>query len=88
MGIVLPTDRVQWLEQLVASGRFTSVEEALEAAMAALQAEVELDDSWAKPAVDEALAALDRSEGLPWNKGEALKRLHARYSDVVDGKTS
>ena len=34
--------------------------------------------------VDETLAALDRSEGEPWDKGAALKQRHARYPDLVD----
>ena len=78
MNIPLPPDQEHWLKAQVAAGRFASLEEALSSAVAGLRAQDAIDDSWAKPLIDEALAALDRGEGTPWRKGEALEWIKAR----------
>jgi antitoxin ParD1/3/4 len=80
MNIPLRPDHEDWLKAQVASGRFQSLEEALASAVAGLRAQEAGDDSWAKPLIDEALEALDRGEGTPWRKGEALAKIKARHS--------
>ena len=78
MNIPLKRAHQQWLDAQVAAGRFGSLEEAIEAAVARLQAEDAVDDHWAKPLVAEALASLERGEGSPWRPGEALARIKAQ----------
>jgi Arc/MetJ-type ribon-helix-helix transcriptional regulator len=78
MNLPLPPAQIAWLEAQVATGRFASLEEALASAVAQLQAQDEIDDGWAKPLIDEALEELDRGEGTPWRKGEALEKVKAR----------
>ena len=78
MNIPLPPAQEDWLKAQVAAGRFASLEEAVASAVARLQAQDAIDDSWAKPLIDEALAALDRGEGTPWRKGEVLEKIKAR----------
>jgi Arc/MetJ-type ribon-helix-helix transcriptional regulator len=80
MNIPLPAAQEKWLRDQVAAGRFASLEEAVASAVASLLAQDAIDDSWAKPLVDEALQALDRGEGTPWRKGEALEKIKARRS--------
>ncbi len=87
MNIQVPKDRINWLNGLVESGRFDSIEQAMEAAVAALQAEIEFDDVWAKPYIEEALRSLERGEGKPWTKGDALKEFHARHPELVNEKS-
>ena len=80
MNIPLKPKQGHWLEAQVAAGRFSSVAEAVEAAVARLQVQDSVDDAWAKPFIDEAIAALDRGEGKPWVEGEALREIHARHA--------
>jgi Arc/MetJ-type ribon-helix-helix transcriptional regulator len=78
MKIPLPPAQAEWLKAQVAAGRFTSLEDGIASAVAELQAQDSIDDGWAKPLVDEALEALDRGEGTPWQKGQALQRIKDR----------
>ena len=78
MNIPLKHEQQRWLDAQVATGRFASVEEAVEAAVARLQAEERVDDLWAKPLIEEALDALNRGEATPWRPGEALARLKSQ----------
>jgi antitoxin ParD1/3/4 len=64
MKIDLPADQKQWLEAEVASGRFGSIGEAVEMAIAGLMIDEEDDLAWAKPLVDEARAEIARGEVL------------------------
>jgi len=80
MNIPLPPDQEDWLKAQVARGRFSSLEEAIASAVAGLRAQDAIEDSWALPLIDEALEALDRGEGTPWRKGEALGKIKARRS--------
>jgi Arc/MetJ-type ribon-helix-helix transcriptional regulator len=80
MNIPLPPDQEEWLKAQVARGRFSSLAEAVASAVAGLRAQDAINDAWVKPLTDEALAALDRGEGTPWRKGEALERIKARRS--------
>jgi Arc/MetJ-type ribon-helix-helix transcriptional regulator len=75
MNIPVKHGQRQWLEQQVADGRFASPEEAIEVAIANLQAGELIDDHWARSLVAEAISALDRGEGTPWVKGEALAKM-------------
>ena len=87
MNIQVSKDRAEWLESLVKAGHFASMEEAMEAAVAALRAEFEQDDEWARPYIEEALQSIERGEGKPWTKGEALKEFHARHPELVNDKS-
>ena len=78
MTIQLTVDQSRWIEAQVSAGRFGSIEEAVAAAVARLQAEEALDDTWAKPLVEEALAELDRGESTPWREGDILAQIHAK----------
>lgn len=62
MNIVLPQEQQKWLEAEVAAGRFTSIDQALAAAVADFMAGEDSDLSWAKPLVDEARAGIARGE--------------------------
>jgi antitoxin ParD1/3/4 len=64
MKIDLPTDQRKWLEAEVAAGRFTSVSEAVEMAIAGLMIDEEDDLRWAKPLIEEARAEVARGEVL------------------------
>lgn len=64
MKIDLPSDQKQWLEAEIASGRFASIGEAVEMAIAGLMIDEADDLSWAKPLVDEARASVARGDVL------------------------
>ena len=74
MTIQLSPEQQQWLEAQVAAGNFSSLEEAVAVAIADLMATTEDDLDWAKPLVDEAIAELDRGEGVPAD--EAFARIY------------
>jgi antitoxin ParD1/3/4 len=62
MNIRLPSDQQAWLEEQVAKGAFTSIEDAVQQMVAERMA-LEGDDlAWAKSYVDEALEAVARGE--------------------------
>jgi antitoxin ParD1/3/4 len=64
MNIPLTSEQLAWLRGKVASGQFTSIEEAAAAAIDATMA-IEADDmAWARPLVDEARASIARGEIL------------------------
>jgi antitoxin ParD1/3/4 len=77
MNVPLKRQDEEWLESQVATGRFSSVAEAVAAAVAKLKSDDAIDDQWAKPLIDEALAALDRGERSVWEKGDAVKAIKA-----------
>ena len=63
MSITLTPDQEAWLQAHVATGDFASVEEAARQLIdeRIVEREIEDDDlAWAKPLVDEGLAALER----------------------------
>ena len=66
MTITLTPEQQEWLEAEVAAGHFSSVEEAVQFAVAELMRPVDTSDlSWAKPYIEEARASLARGEGVP-----------------------
>lgn len=65
MTITLTPEQLQQLQQLVAEGRFESVDEAVRLAVADLMAADSDDLVWAKPLVDAARASLANGEGVP-----------------------
>ena len=65
MTIQLSPEQQQWLEAQVAAGHFSSLEQAVAVAIADLMATAEDDLDWAKPLVDEAIASVERGEGIP-----------------------
>jgi antitoxin ParD1/3/4 len=64
MKIDLPADQRKWLEAEVASGRFASIGEAVEMAIAGLMIDEEDDLAWAKPLADQARASVARGDAL------------------------
>lgn len=66
MTVTLSPDQLAWIEARVAKGDYPDVEEAVRDLLAtgiAEHEEAETDDmAWAKPLVDEALAAIERGE--------------------------
>ena len=81
MNVRVKPETEAWLKAEVEKGHFGSVEEALETMVLAHQAaaiDVAADDhAWAKPLIDEALAALDRGEG------SSLDEVVARLKDRI-----
>jgi antitoxin ParD1/3/4 len=68
MNIRLKPDTEEWLKAQVAEGRFESVEEAVETLVADDRAQAQWTDddlAWAKPYIEEGLAALERGETIP-----------------------
>ena len=80
MTIQLTAEQSHWIEAQVKAGRFSSVEEAVAAAVARLQTEESLDESWAETLVAEALAQLDRGDHTPWREGAALEVIHVKHA--------
>jgi antitoxin ParD1/3/4 len=78
--VTLTPDQQKWLDDEVAAGRFDSPEEIVRFAIAELMLPVDTDDlSWAKPYVDEAIAQIERGEGIPYEeiKQELAERIKA-----------
>ena len=73
MTVQLSPEQQRWLEDQVKAGHFASLEQAVAVAIADLMATVDDDLEWAKPLVDEAIASVDRGEGIP--AGEAWVRI-------------
>ena len=64
MTITLPREQQEWLEAQVKAGYYDSIEDAV-ASIVAERMYLDVDDlAWAKPLVEEALAAADRGEGM------------------------
>jgi len=62
MNIRLSPEQQQWLEEQVAAGRFSSVDDAVATAVADLMAGEDGDLPWAVPYLDEAREAAARGE--------------------------
>ncbi len=82
MSITLTPEQEAWLQSHVASGAFTSIESAARQLIDERIAERELEEddlAWAKPLVDEGLAALERGEfmSLEEHKARNAARLAA-----------
>jgi antitoxin ParD1/3/4 len=72
--LTLTPEQEAWVSAHVTSGDFPSVEAAVRQLLAEGMAgyEHDMDDlAWAKPYVDEALAELERGEGIPLDEHEA-----------------
>src|SRR5947208_15824849 len=62
MNIRLSPEQQQWLEEQVAAGRFSSVDDAIATAVADLMTGEDGDLTWAAPYLDEAREAAARGE--------------------------
>ena len=62
MTITLTPKQQAWLEAEVAAGHFSSVEEAVQVAVAEFMRAVDKDLSWAKPYLDVAREQIERGE--------------------------
>ena len=85
MTIALTPEQHAWLAAHVASGEFSTIEEAvrqlLDERIAERSAEEELEEddlAWAKPLVDEAIAQIERGEFISLE--EHLARTKARLA--------
>jgi antitoxin ParD1/3/4 len=78
MNIRLRPDQQKWLEAQIAKGEFASIDDAVQQ-MIAERMWFDDDLSWAKPYVDEALAAAARGDviTLDQHKAEIEKQLKA-----------
>ena len=74
MTVQLSPEQRRWLEAQVKAGHFSSLEQAVAVAIADLMATVDDDLEWAKPLVDEAVASVDRGEGMPGDEARARIR--------------
>lgn len=80
MTITLPPEQQEWLEAQVKAGYYDSIEEAV-ASIVAEHMHLEVDDlAWAKPLVDEAIASLDRGEGMTLEEYRA--RMDERFGKL------
>lgn len=71
--INLTAQQQAWLDAHIASGEFSSAEDAI-AHLIDMRIAEETDDlSWAKPLVDEALAAVERGEVMTLEEHRARK---------------
>jgi predicted transcriptional regulator len=77
MDIRLKPDTEEWLKAQVAEGRFGSVDEAVEALVADARLDA-MDLSWAKPYIDEGLAAIEAGDVIPAEQVHA--ELRAKFS--------
>lgn len=85
MTITLTPDQRAWIEAHVASGDYASVEDAARSLIdaAILDHALQEDDlAWAKPLVDEALAAVERGEVISWEEFRAGMR--ANLAELPD----
>ena len=75
MTITLTPAQLEWIKTHVARGQFPSVEDAVRQLVDERIAELELDESddlsWAKPLVDEGLAALERGKFITLEEHKA-----------------
>ena len=80
MTITLPREQQEWLEAQVKAGYYDSIEDAV-ASIVAEHMQLDIDDmAWAKPLVDEALASLDRGEGMTLE--EYRQRMDERFGKL------
>lgn len=85
--ISLPEDQQDWLQTQVRDGRFPSVEGAIAAAIALLQAEDDpTEDDAVRPLIAQAIASADRGDVFEWDMEEIKRTIHARNPDLVNGK--
>lgn len=81
MNIRLKPDAEEWLKAQVAEGRFSSIEDAVEMLVADDRAQAKLNEadlSWAKPYIDEGLAALEAGDVIPAE--QVYAELRAKFS--------
>jgi predicted transcriptional regulator len=82
MNIRLRPDTEEWLRAQVAEGRFKSIEDAVEMLVVDARLNQSILDSqdwsWAKPYIDEGLAALEAGDVIPAD--EVYAELRARFS--------
>lgn len=71
---------MKWLEAEVQAGRFTSMDDAMAAAVAGLMATQDDDLAWAKPHVERARASVERGDIISGE--EFFKRLEDKLSSL------
>lgn len=80
MNVSLRREQQEWLEELVRTGVYESVEEAV-ASILAQHMDLEIDDlAWAKPLVDEARAEFARGEFMTLEEHRA--RMEKRFGKL------
>jgi predicted transcriptional regulator len=81
MNIRLKPDTEAWLKSQVAEGRFHSIEDAVEVLVADDRVQAKLNESdlsWAKPYIDEGIAALEAGDVVPAE--QVYAELRAKFS--------
>jgi antitoxin ParD1/3/4 len=67
MSITLSPDQEQIIQVLLATGRFNSVDEVIQAALRLLEEETRSEQGWLEETrikIDEGIASLERGEGI------------------------
>lgn len=80
MNVALRREQQEWLEELVKSGAYDSIEEAV-ASILSQHMDLDIDDlAWAKPLVDEARASIARGEVMTLEEHRA--RMEKRFGKL------
>jgi len=78
MKVALPPEQMKWLEAEVSAGHFSSVDDAMAAAVAELMSAHDDDFAWAKPYVEQARASVERGDVISGQ--EFFERLESKLS--------
>jgi antitoxin ParD1/3/4 len=86
MTISLTPEQQAWIDARIGRGEFTSIEEAARQLIEERISERELEEiddmAWAKPYVDEALAAVERGDFITLEEHQA--RMDGRLASMKD----
>ena len=93
MQVTLPPSLKAFVEEEVRSGRFSSPEQVIKAAVANLRIERELEESPDQSEIEELRAELgrgvaqaDRGELEPWDSDEIMREVERRYAEEQKSK--
>jgi len=93
MQITLPSSLAAFIDEEVSSGRFSSPEQLIEAAVANLRLERDLEQNWDQPDIEElrselekGIAQADRGELAAWDSQEIMREVERRYAEEQKSK--
>ena len=93
MQVTLPEPLKAFVDEEVRSGHFSSPEQVIQAAVANLRIERELEESLDQPEIEELCAELakgvaqaDRGELEPWDSDEIMREVERRYAQEQKNK--
>ena len=78
MNVKLPPEQQKWLESQVTAGHFSSIDDALSAAVADVMAIHRDDFEWARPYIEQARASVARGNAVSGE--EYFKRLDGKLA--------